>query len=104
MTIALTITWNNEPAFPTTIDPIPTIILITDTIKVIAQAQLNPFHSPYATAKYANPIMMRIPPSIIPSIGTIAKIVNPLNNEPIPPRTASIAIIVTPKGLFLCIQ
>ncbi len=40
---------------------------------------------------------------IIPSNGIIAITANPLNNEPIPPITASMAIIVTPKGLLLCI-
>ena len=104
MTIPLIIIRNSEPTCPTTIEPIPTIIAIPDSIKVMIHAQLDPFHNPYATAKYASPIIKRTPARIMPSMGIKAKTVNPLTKDPIPPIAASIAIIVTPKGLYFCIH
>lgn len=42
---------NRDPTCPITIDPIPTIIAIEHNINVTIQAQLDPVHKPYATAK-----------------------------------------------------
>lgn len=83
-------------------EPRPTKMPMMEIIKVMLQAQLSPFQSPYATAKYANPIIMRIPPRTKPNIGNKTNTVKPLKSDPIPPNTASIAIIVTPNGLLLC--
>lgn len=102
MMMTLTIINSNDPPVPIIIDTRPTTIPNADIRMVKIQAQLRPFHSPYATAKYASPIIIRIPPSIMPSIGII-KTIKPSKIEPMPPRIASIAIIITPKGLSLCI-
>ena len=44
--MALMIVWNIDPMFPTTIEPIPTIIPIPERISVNVQAQPFPFHNP----------------------------------------------------------
>lgn len=95
---------NNEPTCPITIEPKPTIIAMPHNIKVISHAKLDPLHSPYATAKYASPIIKEIPARIMPNIGSKAKTVSPLKKEPTPAIARSTAIIVTPKGLYLCIH
>ena len=87
-----------------TMEPKPTIIAIPHNIKVTSQAQLDPLHNPYATAKYASPIIKKIPARIMPNIGIRAKTVRPLKKEPTPAIAKSTAIIVTPKGLYLCIH
>ncbi len=94
----------NAPTFPTAIDPIPTIIPIADSIKVILQAHPFPFQSPYAMTKYANPITTSNPPTIMPTTGNSANAVKPLKRSPIPPKMASIAIMVTPNGLCFSIN
>lgn len=104
MTIPLIIMRNSEPTCPMTIEPKPTTIAIPHNIKVISQAQVDPFHSPYATAKYDSAITKKIPARIIPNIGIKAKTIRPLKSEPIPAIARSTAIIVTPKGLYLCIH
>ncbi|HET6588948.1 MAG TPA: hypothetical protein VFG45_02165 [Candidatus Nitrosocosmicus sp.] len=47
---------------------------------------------------------IKIPPRINPTIGITTIIARPLKSEPSHPRTARIAMSVTPNGLSFCID
>lgn len=81
------------PVFPAAIEAIPDMIPITDSIRVMVQAHLLPFHKPYAITKYAIANATSAKP--IPT----AKRIAPMAANATPAITVSIAITVTPNGL-----
>ena len=92
------------PIFPTAIEATAKIIPITDSIRVIVQAHLLPFHKPYAITKYAIPNSKDMIPVAADSPlnsdtkGEATSHAIPVARNTVPPIAVSIAIIVTPKG------